>query len=149
MTRFSLDTNVLVYAADCTAGARHERALEILDRAVRRQCVLTLQALAEFFHVTTRTRVVARTEAAAQLRDWTTEFPTVSADPAALWTALEFVVDGRFGWWDALLLATAERHGCGVVLSQDMQDGARFGGVTVLDPFAGDELPEAVAALLR
>jgi hypothetical protein len=30
-----------------------------------------------------------------------------------------------------------------------MQDGARFGSVTVLDPFAGDELPEAVAALLR
>jgi predicted nucleic acid-binding protein len=52
--RFSLDTNILVYAADLAAGERHERALEILDRAVRRDCVLTLQALAEFFHVTTR-----------------------------------------------------------------------------------------------
>jgi predicted nucleic acid-binding protein len=149
MTRFSVDTNVLIYAADRAAGERHERALEILDKAVRRQCVLTLQALAEFFHLTTRKRVVARAEAAAQLRDWTTEFPTVSADSAALWTALEFVVDGRFGWWDALLQATAERHGCEVLLSEDMQDGVRFGGVTVLDPFAGDELPEAVAALLR
>jgi predicted nucleic acid-binding protein len=133
----------------CAAGERHERALQILDMAVRRQCVLTLQALAEFFHATTRKRMAARAEAAAQLRDWTTEFPTVSADSAALWTALEFVVDGRFGWWDALLLATAERHGCEVLLSEDMQDGVRFGGVTVLDPFAGDELPEAVAALLR
>jgi predicted nucleic acid-binding protein len=35
------------------------------------------------------------------------------------------------------------------VLSEDMQDGARFGGVTVVDPFVGDELPDAVAALLR
>jgi predicted nucleic acid-binding protein len=149
MTRFSLDSNVLVYAADRAAGKRHERALQILDWAVRRHCVLTLQALAEFFHVTTRKRMVARAEAAAQLRDWTTEFPTISADSAALWTALEFVVDGRFGWWDALLLATAERHGCEVVLSEDMQDGARFGGVTVVDPFVGDELPDAVVALLR
>jgi predicted nucleic acid-binding protein len=149
MTKFSLDTNVLVYAADRAAGERHERALQILDRAVRRQCVLTLQALAEFFHVTTRKRMAARAEAAAQLRDWATEFPTISADSAALWTALELVLDGRFGWWDALLLATAERHGCGVVLSEDLQDRARFGSVTILDPFVGDELPEPVAALLR
>jgi predicted nucleic acid-binding protein len=112
-------------------------------------CVLTLQALSEFFHVTTRKRMVARTEAAAQLRDWTTEFSTIAADSGALWTALEVTVEGRFGWWDALLLATAARHGCEVVLSEDMQDGARFGGVTILDPFVGDELPGPVAALLR
>ena len=98
MTRFSLDANVLVYAADRTAGERHERALHILDRAVRRDCVLTLQALAEFFYVTTRKRMVARTEAAAQLRDWTTEFPTISADAEALWTALELDrATARFG----------------------------------------------------
>ena len=149
MTRFSLDANVLVYAADLAAGERHERALDILDRAVRRDCVLTLQALAEFFHVTTRKSMAARAEAAAQLRDWTTEFPTISADSGALWTALEFTAHGRFGWWDALLLATAERHGCNFVLSENMQDGARFGGVTILDPFVGDQLPERVAALLR
>ncbi|MGH6920214.1 MAG: PIN domain-containing protein [Geminicoccaceae bacterium] len=149
MTRFSLDTNVLVYAADLAAGQRHERALDIVDRAVRRHCVLTLQALAEFFHVTTRKQMVARAEAAAQLRDWTTEFPTVSVDAEALRTALEFTVGGRFGWWGAVLLATAERHGCEVVLSEDLQDGARFGRVTVLDPFVGAELPEPVAALLR
>jgi predicted nucleic acid-binding protein len=149
MTRFSLDANVLVYAADRSAGARHERALEILDRAVRRDCVLALQALAEFFHVVSRKRMVAGTDAAAQLRDWTTEFPIISADSGALWTALELTVDKRLAWWDALLLATAERHGCGVVLSEDMQDGARFGTLTILDPFVGDELPERVAELLR
>ncbi|HEX6113586.1 MAG TPA: PIN domain-containing protein [Geminicoccaceae bacterium] len=149
MTIFSIDTNVLVYAADRAAGERHERALQIMDRAVRRHCVLTLQALAEFFYVTTRKRMVARAEAAAQLRDWTTEFPTVSADSEALRTALDFTVDRRFGWWDALLLATAERHGCEIVLSENMQDGARFGSVTILDPFVGDELPDPVAALLR
>jgi predicted nucleic acid-binding protein len=149
MTKFSLDTNVLVYAADRAAGEHHERALQILDMAVRRKCVLTLQVLAEFFYVTTRKRMVARAEAAAQLRDWTTAFPTISADSTALWTALEFVVDGRFGWWDALLLVTAERHGCEIVLSEDMQDGARFRALTILDPFVGDDLPVPVAALLR
>lgn len=146
--RFSLDTNILVYAADVAAGEHHQRALEILDRAVRRDCVLTLQALAEFFHAATRKRRVARTEAAAQLRDWATAFPTVSADPGALWMALEFAADGRLSLWDALLLATADRHACEIVLSEDMQDGARFGGVTILDPFVGEALPARVAELL-
>lgn len=149
MTRFSLDANVLVYAADRAAGERHDRALEILDRAVRRDCALTLQALAEFFHVTTRKRLVARAEAAAQLRDWATEFPIVAAEPGALLAALEFAIDRRFSWWDALLLATADRHGCEIVLSEDMQDGARVGGVTILDPFVGEELPARVAELLH
>jgi predicted nucleic acid-binding protein len=58
-------------------------------------------------------------------------------------------VDGRFAWWDALLLATAERQGCEIVLSEDMQESARFGRVTILDPFGGEELPSPVAELLR
>jgi predicted nucleic acid-binding protein len=84
-----------------------------------------------------------------QLRDWTTEFATISADSGALWAALELAIDGRLAWWDALLLATAERHGCNIVLSENMQDGARFGGITILNPFVGQELPEPVAELLR
>ena len=146
--RFSLDTNILVYAADVAAGERHERALEILDRAVRRDCVLTLQALAEFFHAATRKQMVARTEAATQLRDWATAFPIVSADPGTLWLALEFAADGRLSLWDALLLATADQHACELVLSEDMQDGAQFGRVTILDPFIGTVLPARVAGLL-
>ena len=74
--------------------------------------------------------------------------PTVTADPGALFTALEFTVGDRFSWWDALLMATAERHGCDILLSEDMQDGARLGGLTVLDPFVGDGLPGPVAELL-
>jgi hypothetical protein len=35
------------------------------------------------------------------------------------------------------------------VLIEDMQDGARLGRVTILDPFVGEELPERVAELLR
>jgi predicted nucleic acid-binding protein len=87
--RLSLDTNILVYAADRAAGERRARALEILDRVVRRG---------------------------------------LRAD---------------------LLLATAERHACEIVLSEDMQDGARFGRVTILDPFVGEVLPARIAELLR
>lgn len=52
--RFSFDTNILVYAVDRDAGERHGRSKVLLEKAARRDCVLTIQALAEFFHATTR-----------------------------------------------------------------------------------------------
>lgn len=52
--RFSLDTNILVYAVDRDSSERHELARELIGRAAQRDCVLTVQALAEFFHATTR-----------------------------------------------------------------------------------------------
>jgi predicted nucleic acid-binding protein len=107
MTRFSLDSNVLVYAADGRAGSRHARALHVPILAARRDCVLTLQALGEFFHVTTRKRLVARHDAATQVRDLLTIFPTAAADDDAFRTALAGATQGRSSFWDGLLVITA------------------------------------------
>jgi predicted nucleic acid-binding protein len=149
MTRFSLDANVLVYAADSRAGNRHARALHILVSAARRDCVLTLQTLGEFFHAATRKRIAPRHDAAAQVNDLLAIFRTAAADVEAFRTALEWAERGRHSFWDGVLVATVARAGCDFLLSEDMQDRARFGSVTILDPFVGDELPEPVAALLR
>jgi predicted nucleic acid-binding protein len=77
-----------------------------------------------------------------------TVFPIVAADPKAVETALEAAGAERLSYWDAVLLATLARAGCTTLLSEDMQDGATAAGVLVRNPFAGDELPEAVARLL-
>ena len=68
--RFTLDTNILVYAADHLAGAKHELAIELMDRAMARDCVLTVQSLAEFYHAATRKGIVPVREAAGLIRDW-------------------------------------------------------------------------------
>ena len=52
--RFTLDTNLLVYAVDPDADERHQQAIGIVDLAVEEDCVLTLLVLAEFFHTVTR-----------------------------------------------------------------------------------------------
>ena len=146
--RFTLDANVLVYAADLDSGWKHERALDILDRANERDCVLTLQALGEFFFVTTRKGIVANADATALVNDWLTIFPSVTNSMSSLRAAMMAVVKTRLSFWDAMLLATAGEAGCSVVLSEDMQDGAKFGGVTVRNPFAGASLPKDIRDLL-
>lgn len=38
--------------------------------------------------------------------------------------------------WDAIILSAAAEAGCGLLLSEDMQDGFVHRGVTVANPFA-------------
>jgi predicted nucleic acid-binding protein len=146
--RFTLDTNVLVYAVDSKAGAKRRLCAELVDRAAERECVLTVQALGEFFHAVTRKGLMPRAEAAAQLRDWELLFPVVAADRVALLAAAGEAEVGRFSWWDALLLATADGAGCTIVISEDMAEGSRVGHAQVRHPFSDDRLAPAIIALL-
>ena len=133
--RFSLDTNVLVYAVDRDAGERHDWSRVLLGRAARRDCVLTVQALAEFFHVTTRKNLLPIARARVFVRDWLDVFQVVSADTAALVDAMDAVEEHRLSFWDAMLWATALHAGCSAILSEDLQDGRRLSGVEIINPF--------------
>ena len=133
--RFSLDTNILVYSVDRDAGERHERSRVLLSRAARRDCVLTVQALAEFFHATTRKNLLPLARASAFVRGWLDVFQVASADTAALVDAMDAVEEHRLSFRDAMLWATARQSGCSAILSEDLQDGRRLSGVEIINPF--------------
>lgn len=38
-------------------------------------------------------------------------------------------------WWDSLIVAAAQLQNCCLLLSEDLQNGATYGGVTVRNPF--------------
>jgi predicted nucleic acid-binding protein len=146
--RFTLDTNVLIYAIDSAEGEKHRRAREIVDRAAQTDCVLAIQALGEFYVTSQRLRLLPAGDAAAQIADWIELFATMAAAAANTMTAAREAAAKRFGYWDAMLLSTADSHGCTTLLSEDMADGVTLGGVTVRNPFRGDRLPDEVEALL-
>ncbi len=134
--RFSVDTNILVYAVDRDAGELHERSKELIGRVARLDCLLTVQALAEFFHVTTRKKLLESSRASAFVLDWLDVFQVIRADNAALVDAMEAVNEHLLSFWDAMLWAAARRNGCSAILSEDMQDGRRLGGVEFINPFS-------------
>lgn len=146
--RFTLDTNVLVYAIDAAEGDKHRRAKEILDRAAQADCILATQALGEFYVTSQRRRLMPAAEAATQIGDWVELFATMGAVDINAVTAAREAAAGRFSFWDAMLLATADSHGCAWTLSEDMADGATLGGVTVRNPFRGATLPDEIEVLL-
>ena len=138
--RFTLDTNILVYAIDQRDPVRQRLAVAIVRAAPTKDCILTAQSLCEFYSAATRRVHLPPTDAADVCRDYAKLFKTVSYDRLQIERALTEAVAGRMAFWDALLVATAEANGCVVVLSEDMADGARYGGATVRHPFAGGDL---------
>jgi len=109
-----------------------------MGRAARYDCVLAVQALAEFFHATTRKNLLEPQRASAFVRSWLDVFRVTSADDSALADAIDAVEEHRMSFWDAMLWAAVRQAGCSAILSEDMQHGRRLGGVEFVNPFAAD-----------
>ncbi len=93
--RFTFDSNILVYAHDRDAGDCHRIALQLIAHAPERDCMLTLQALAEFFFVVARRAAMPVKDATAEIDDWRALFPVHAAEPATLTGAIAAVRDHR------------------------------------------------------
>jgi predicted nucleic acid-binding protein len=88
-------------------------------------------------------RKAGRSRAAARdaLLSWRDAFSTVPTEPAALLLAADLAADHQLGIWDSVILASSSRAGCRLLLSEDMQDGFTWGGVTVVNPFSAAVSP--------
>lgn len=134
-SRFSLDTNILIYAVDRSAGNRHEAADKLMRDAADKDCVLTLQSLGEFFHAATRKGLADVEETMAYIKVWQDVYSVVAADSSSLNNALESVRDHQLSFWDAMLWATVKQADCAFIISESMQNGRRLDGVEIINPF--------------
>lgn len=132
-----VDTNILVYAHDSTAGERHEIARSLVNELwASRQGCLSLQVLQEFYVVVTRkvphplSPMTAR-NVIALLSSWQVHQPSI----ADLLFAIDLQQRYDLSLWDSLILVSAQRLNCTVIWSEDFNTGQRFGDLTVQSPF--------------
>jgi predicted nucleic acid-binding protein len=135
--RLTLDSNILVYAAH-PDDQRHARAVAVVARARRADCIQTLQSLGESFRVLTARRGWEAEKAIAVMTGYRHLFEIVAANADDFVVATAAVRDHRLSFWDAMLWATARRAGCRLILTEDGHDGRNLGGVRSVNPF----LPE-------
>jgi predicted nucleic acid-binding protein len=133
--KFTLDTNILIYSVDRQAGERHQRSIELIEQMPKCDCILILQALSEFYSAVTRKDKMPHGDAQAQVNDWMILFPVVKAEPGTLQRAMKAVEDHQISFWDAMLLETAVRAGVTRFLSEDMQHGRLWKGMSIQNPF--------------
>ena len=136
--RTFVDTNVLVYAHDVEAGARHDVAAKLVGELWEtRRAVISTQVLQEFYVNATRKipsplpRATAR-QIVKAYAVWQTEL----VGPPEIQVASELEEQHRLSFWDALIVAAALKGGASTILSEDLSAGRSISGVRIENPFA-------------
>jgi predicted nucleic acid-binding protein len=132
-----VDTNILIYAHDSSAGHKHRAACELVSTLWKtgRGCLST-QVLQEFYvNVTQKVpHPLASSEAAqiiADLAAWQVHCPNIDD----VLHALRVQDRHRISFWDAMIIASAVQLGCTTLWSEDLSAGKVYDQLTVLRPF--------------
>jgi len=145
--RLTFDTNILFYAIDNTAGEKNRIASSLLRSAASVNAVLLLQTLAELSNAIRKRPAIPLDYLRRFIRANAMIFPVGESSLADVLLAGSIQQVHKIQFWDAMLVATAQRAGCTILFSEDMQHGRVFDGLTVLNPFllAAEELERALA----
>ena|SRR2546422_4875134 len=137
----ALDTNVLAYAEDTNGPAKKKAALDLLEGLPPESTLIPVQALGELFSVLVRKAGRSRERARDTVLSWGDAFPLIETSSSIILLATELTVRHQLGWWDAVILSAAADAKCRLLLSEDLQEGFTWGGVTVTNPFASPRHP--------
>lgn len=131
------DTNVLVYAYDETAGPKHHRARELVDRLwPAGHGVVSIQVLQELYvTLTGKVRPPLPAAAARAIVADLARWRVVEPGHRDVLDAIDGSARWRISFWDAMLLTMASKAGARVLWSEDLQNGRTYDGVLVRNPF--------------
>lgn len=134
--RAFVDSNVLIYAHDHSAGSKRDEAATLLrDLWLTRRGCLSVQVLQEFYTVTTRKQVLKpprAEELVSRYAAWTVHEPSAGDVMRAIQLHQEILAS----FWDAMILTSAAQLGCAVLWSEDLNPDQTYAGVRVKNPFA-------------
>lgn len=131
-----VDTNVLIYAHDVDARAKHAVARDLLRDLWSERCgVVSMQVLQEFYVNVTRKIASPIPKDAARLVVNTYSIWCVETTPAEISAAFRIEDESRIGFWDALIVASAVKSGAIRILSEDMNAQQKISGVRIENPF--------------
>ena len=139
--RVALDTNVLAYAEGVGDEARCRQAFEIISVLSVEDVLIPVQVLGELHRVLMGKAMRTAGETKEAVLGWADAFPSGDATWKALASALDLIADHGLQIWDALILSVSAEHRCRVLLSEDLQNGFTWRGVTVVNPFTERKHP--------
>jgi predicted nucleic acid-binding protein len=136
MEKTFVDTNVLIYAHDVDAKAKHNVAKDVLRELWSgRTGVLSMQVLQEFYVNVTRKIASPLPKDAARLVVNTYSIWCIETTSAEITAAFRIEDESRIGFWDALIVASAAKAGTVRILSEDL-NAQVIAGIRIENPFA-------------
>lgn len=132
-----VDTNVLIYAYNISAGGKHEAAVKIMDELWRSgQGSLSTQVLQEFFVVVTKKipcplDIKSAKDIIKDMLKW----DVVINNGECILEAINIHKRYKYSFWDSMIIGAAIRADAGLLLSEDLSDSQVIEGVKIKNPF--------------
>lgn len=137
--RILIDTSVLAYAEGVGDDARCRKAREVVSSLPMEDVLIPVQVLGELYRVLTGKGKRKATQARAAVHGWAVAFDVVDSTWLAMENAMKLAARHGLSIWDALIVAAGVENECALLISEDLQHGFTWKGLTVVNPFL-DEL---------
>ncbi len=135
----AIDTNILFYSLDADEVVKQTQAIGLIGQLTATgDTVLLWQVACEFLGLLRRQQYLGRMtarEVEENFADITFMFPLALPAPVVLERSFEFTRQFSLSHWDGLLLAACAEFGVDRLYTEDMSDGANYGGVAIVNPF--------------
>jgi len=133
-----IDTNVLIYAHDLDAGAKHQVAKAVLQKLWNEKTgLLSAQVLQEFYVNVTRKILTPLSKDLARRVVSSYSIWCMETTPTEILSAFRIEDESGIGFWDALIVSAASKSDARRILSEDLNAGQRVAGILIENPFAG------------
>jgi predicted nucleic acid-binding protein len=134
--RYAFDSNVMIYAEGSEETQKRVIANALIAAIHGDDLLIPMQAAGELRRWLIGKGKLSRSEAVERSNRWIEKYATQATDKEVYVAAGELMTDHALQAWDSIVLAAAWTGGANVLLSEDMQDGFRWRGVTIANPFA-------------
>ena len=133
--RTALDTNILAYAEGIGDVKRQQASIGLIQTIPTHLLVIPVQCLGELFRILTGKARRNAALAHEAVLEWADAYETADSTWTAFQSAMDMAANHDMQIWDALILAVAAEQRCRILLSEDMQHGFTWHGVTVVNPY--------------
>lgn len=131
-----IDSNILIYANDKDEPVKQSIAIQALDELWSNGAgSLSVQVLQEFyFNITRKIRKrIDKAEARAIVDEYSEWCGVTTAHEVQ--SAFRIENTAKISFWDALIVACAQKNGATRILSEDLQHGQIIAGIEIVNPF--------------
>ncbi|HEY2461151.1 MAG TPA: PIN domain-containing protein [Candidatus Acidoferrum sp.] len=131
-----LDTNILVYAYDPSHPGKQSIAQKLVRRAAAGAAIISTQVLAEFaVTLLHKLNPPASHEDVIDALDALSPIKLIAPDRNTVRRALDARAQYQIHFWDAMIVASAERARCTRIWSEDLNPSQLYFQIPVQNPF--------------
>lgn len=135
MRKYFIDTNVIVYANDSRDREKQQVAVELIEELMKKGLgVISTQVLQEYAAAAIKKLKQNEYVVLHQLK-LLGFLEVVDVIPALIMRSLEIYSAYKIDFWDSCIISAAEKAGCDVIYSEDLNAGQIYSGIELSNPF--------------